>query len=74
MSAHVLSRPALGRRPAEVPAAGWLAWLAEMLRCVTTRRHLAEMDARMLKDIGISRAEAFEEANRAPWDIGPKGC
>jgi len=42
-----------------------------MLRAIVTRRQLARMDDRMLKDIGISRAEALAEAGRAPWDIGP---
>ncbi|MGG5822314.1 DUF1127 domain-containing protein [Falsiroseomonas sp. HW251] len=48
---------------------GWLAWLALMMRTIETRRHIAGMDERMLKDIGISRADAHQEANRAPWDI-----
>jgi uncharacterized protein YjiS (DUF1127 family) len=30
------------------------------------------MDARMLKDIGITRTEAQKEAARAPWDIDPR--
>lgn len=50
----------------------WQAWVA-----VETRRDLAEMDDRMLRDIGISRAEALHEADRAPWDLatGPRlGC
>lgn len=37
-----------------------------------TRRILAELDARQLKDIGVSRSEAEAEAARAPWDIGPR--
>lgn len=44
-----------------------LAWQARR-----TRRHLAEMDDRMLSDIGIGRAEAHEEIGRAPWDLGPR--
>lgn len=51
--------------------AGWLAWLRRVLRTVESRRHLAEMDERMLADIGISRAEALREASRAPWDLTP---
>lgn len=34
------------------------------------RRRLQEMDERMLKDIGISRADALHEASRPFWD-GP---
>jgi uncharacterized protein YjiS (DUF1127 family) len=43
-----------------------------MLHAIESRRHLAEMDARMLSDIGISRCEALEEAARAPWDLVPR--
>lgn len=75
MSGFVLSpsaaRPTMCRRQAKVPA-GWLAWLAEAMRTISTRRRLAQMDDRMLKDIGVTRSEALEEANRAPWDFGPK--
>ena len=70
MSGYALPRTRLHRRPAAVPATDWLAFLAETLRAAATRRQLAEMDDRMLKDIGITRAEALEEANRAPWDLG----
>ena len=37
-----------------------------------TRRDLAAMDDRMLADIGIGRADAYEEARRAPWDVAPR--
>ena len=50
---------------------GWLAWLTRTLRAIETRRHLTEMDDRMLKDIGITRMDARIEANRSPWDIAP---
>lgn len=70
MSGHVLHRHIARRRPARVPAEGWLAWLAEALRAISTRRQLAQMDDRMLKDVGLTRAEALEEAARAPWDFG----
>ncbi|NKE48692.1 DUF1127 domain-containing protein [Roseomonas frigidaquae] len=62
--------PVARRAPA---ARGWLDWLAVTLRVITTRRQLAEMDERMLKDIGISRCDALTEAARAPWDTGPRG-
>ena len=41
--------------------------LAQTWRNFTTRRDLAEMDERMLKDLGISRAQAHFEANRPIW-------
>lgn len=47
----------------------WLVSLTAMRRAVATRRQLAELDDRALKDIGISRADALAEAGRAPWDL-----
>lgn len=40
-----------------------------MLRAAITRRQLAGMDDRMLRDIGISRVDALQEADRLPWDV-----
>jgi len=45
-------------------------WL--MLRAIWTRRQLAEMDDRILRDIGISRVDALREADRLPWDLTPR--
>ena len=61
-------------RPAAVPAPrrGWLAWLADRLDVIESRRHLAAMDDRMLKDIGITRYDAQIEANRGFWDTTPQ--
>lgn len=85
MSGTALHRPACARpaaRPAKpvvqhgwakpVVQHGWLAWLAAMLRAIETRRHLAQMDERMLRDIGLTRGDAIEEANRAPWDLSAR--
>lgn len=47
--------------------------LRAMWRAVVTRRMLAEMDDRMLADIGVSRGDASMEANRRPWDLWPHG-
>ncbi len=49
----------------------WFTTLGRVLRAIETRRQLAEMDPRMLADIGLSRSEALEEASRAPWDLAP---
>ena len=57
--------PALWVRPARPALPGFRA----MLRAAITRRQLAEMDDRMLKDIGISRLDAQCEADRLPWDL-----
>ena len=43
-----------------------------MVRALQTRRQLAEMDDRMLRDIGISRVDALHEADRLPWDLTPR--
>lgn len=45
---------------------GWTA-LAAMVRAHQTRRLLAEMDDRMLADIGVSRGDASMEAARPAW-------
>lgn len=52
----------------------WQVWtrVSEALRARRTRRELMEMDSRMLSDIGIGRAEAWSEAQRAPWDTAPR--
>ena len=49
-----------------------LPGLAAMLHAAATRRQLARLDERMLKDIGLSRADALAEAGRAPWDLEPR--
>ncbi len=69
MSGFVLTRSRSASCGVRVAKGGWLAWLAAAMRAIETRRHLAQMDDRMLKDIGISRTEALEEARRAPWDL-----
>lgn len=33
-----------------------------------SRQGLARLDDHLLRDIGVTRAEAMAEANRAPWD------
>ena len=40
------------------------------VRC--ERRMLLRMDDRALKDIGLSRSEAYAEARRSLWDIPRK--
>jgi uncharacterized protein YjiS (DUF1127 family) len=48
-------------------AAGARALLGRAWHNFTTRRDLAGLDDRMLKDLGISRAQAQFEANRPIW-------
>ena len=43
--------------------------LAYMYRVATTRQGLAELDERMLKDLGVSRAQAQFELSRPIWKL-----
>jgi uncharacterized protein YjiS (DUF1127 family) len=55
--AAIGARPGFGRR------------LMAMLALRRQRSALAEMDARMLADIGLSREQARHEAARPLWDV-----
>lgn len=46
-----------------------LRLVEDWLEISRQRRHLAALDDRMLKDIGLSRATAEKEANRRFWDL-----
>lgn len=48
-------------------------WLRLWLRTVVTRSELAEIEDRMLADLGISRAQAAFELSRAPWSVHKPG-
>lgn len=69
----------LTQRPhATSSRARWL--LTDLLDLVHTwtdvakqRRHLASMDDRMLRDIGLSRADVAREIDRPFWDVKPSG-
>ena len=60
------SRIAAPRRIVRV-LKGALTRLAEWRERCEQRKHLAGMNERMLKDIGISRADAAREANKPFW-------
>jgi uncharacterized protein YjiS (DUF1127 family) len=45
-----------------------LAW-----RNAVTRREMADLDDRMLADIGVTRAAVLAEKDRFPWDGSPRG-
>lgn len=70
MSGLMMSRSLVVLRPGLFRAA--VQVVASVARAVSTRRELAAMDDRMLADIGISRADAHAEAQRAPWDVTPR--
>ncbi|MBE3638677.1 DUF1127 domain-containing protein [Mangrovicoccus algicola] len=42
--------------------------LAERLALARQRRHLRHLDAHLLRDVGLTRAEAERESQRPPWD------
>ena len=48
-----------------------LRFVSRMAEAIETRQQLAQLDDRMLADIGISRADAEAEYERAPWDMEP---
>ena len=56
------------RRVLAAASNGVLRWWAAY-RVAQQRRQLAQLDDRMLHDIGITRAEAHREAARSFWDI-----
>jgi uncharacterized protein YjiS (DUF1127 family) len=55
--------------PGVTPPASLWATLRAAWRRQRTRRCLAELDAYMLKDIGVSYAEAEAEANKPFWVV-----
>jgi uncharacterized protein YjiS (DUF1127 family) len=60
----------LGRRLQRLAALG-CARLLEWHELAQERRALLALDDRMLKDIGVTRAEAEREASRPFWSYGP---
>lgn len=50
----------------------WLEHLTRFWRAYETRQRLAELDEHILRDIGVTPAEARYEAMRKPWDV--QGC
>jgi len=67
MSATLLRLPYAPRTRPSWARRTW-QWLAQVKRVRDSRRDLAEMDPRMLADIGVSRATAQSEAARPAWD------
>lgn len=55
------------RRVAAIAAPGWLDVVKAAWRRRRSRMLLAQFDDRMLKDIGLTRADAQREANRPFW-------
>lgn len=65
----------------QTPAATWLAQgagtastvflrrLQAMWQAHLTRRELSRLDARLLRDVGVTELQAARESSRAPWDL-----
>jgi len=49
------------------PFSRWWHGVGDVMRVWAMRNDLGQLDDRMLKDLGISRAQAEFEASRAPW-------
>jgi len=64
---------ALPRNPPLAGLARLWTGIRLALLAIETRRQLAGLDDRMLRDIGISHADALREAERAPWDLSLQG-
>ncbi|MEQ8898123.1 MAG: hypothetical protein RID23_13630 [Roseovarius sp.] len=45
------------------------ASLLDLLALVRQRRKLAELDDAALRDMGLTRREALDEARRPAWDV-----
>jgi uncharacterized protein YjiS (DUF1127 family) len=74
MSAQIGHASSLRSARTRAPGAmGWSDFLGRLIQVFETRLQLQELDAHMLRDIGVTRHEALREAARAPWDIGPDG-
>ena len=74
----MITRPIASLVPASPAAAfggTWRGALSRLLlayRTVVSRPKLLEMEAQMLKDIGITHGQAVQEARRMPWDVAPR--
>lgn len=58
------------RRPAR-GLVGWLVRLFDTRSAQQSRRALRDLDEAILRDIGLTRAEALHEARRSFWDWEP---
>ena len=67
-----LSGLPVDRKIAALPWRMAVRFVARMLEVRRTRGILAELDSRLLKDIGVSRSEAQQEVARAAWDFHPR--
>jgi uncharacterized protein YjiS (DUF1127 family) len=45
------------------------AWVSRVFRTLRERRQLMALDTQTLKDLGLSRADAYGEWSRPFWDL-----
>ena len=74
MSAQFIPLPSASRLPATLDGLnGGFLWLVghvtRFWHAYETRRQLSELDAHLLRDIGITPMDAQIEAARKPWDL-----
>ncbi len=50
------------------------SWASRVMKVLRERRQLAMLDESMLKDIGLSKADAYREWSRAFWDLPSEFC
>lgn len=62
----VLPRARIGHRP--LRRASLLTRFVALLGLSRQRRKLAELDDHLLRDLGLTRRQALEEAKRGFWD------
>ncbi len=53
------------------PRRSLLARIGGMIALRRQRQHLAQLDARLLQDVGLTAAQAGTEAARPAWDAPP---
>ncbi len=65
------TNPLATRTATAIPARANGLWTTVKLmwQAHRTRTELAELEPRMLRDIGLTYGQAYREAERAPWDI-----
>lgn len=54
---------------ASKPRTSWLNWLVTALAIHRERRRLPLLDEAALRDLGLTKAQIEDEANRAFWDV-----
>lgn len=73
MAAHIIHAfPAASARASRFSVGKAWALACTMFRARQTRTLLAEMDHRLLADIGASPSDAHMEAARPFWDFQPR--